>query len=75
MAEEQQQREQDRTDFLVSYAGPDLAWAEWIAATLETEGDQTHVKAWDVRPGANVVLAMDEATKRAERTLVCRSHL
>jgi hypothetical protein len=73
MGEEQTAGEQAHKDFLISYAGPDQAWAEWIAATLEAEGYQTHLAAWDVRPGENVVLAQDEATKRAERTLVVLS--
>jgi hypothetical protein len=73
MGEEQTPGKQDRTDFLISYTSTDRGWAEWIAATLEAEGYQTHLAAWDVRPGANVVLARDEATKQAERTLLVLS--
>ncbi len=73
MVEEQQQHEQERTDFLISYTSRDQTWAEWIAATLEAEGYQTHIAAWDVRPGENVVMAMDQATKQADRTLLVLS--
>jgi hypothetical protein len=73
MAEEQMPDKQERKDFLISYACTDRGWVEWIAATLEAEGYQTHLAAWDVRPGANVVLAIDEATKQAERTLLVLS--
>jgi hypothetical protein len=73
MAETQQQREQDCPDFLISYAGLDRAWAEWMAYTLEAEGYRTHLEAWDVRPEENRVGAMDKATRHAERTLVVLS--
>ncbi len=73
MAEEQTPSEQERKDFLISYASTDRGWAEWIAATLEAERYQTHLTAWDVRPGANLVLALDEATRQADRTLLVLS--
>src|SRR5689334_5431792 len=73
MVYEQMQNKQEHTDFLISYTDKDRAWAEWIAATLEEAGYQTIIAAWDVRPGANRVLEMDEATKHAERTLLVLS--
>jgi hypothetical protein len=73
MGEEQTPSEQAHKDFLISYASPDRTWAEWMAATLEEGGYRTIIAAWDVRPGENVVLAMNEATKRADRTLLVLS--
>src|SRR6266568_7748151 len=45
MAEAQKQSEPAHKDFLISYAGLDRTWAEWIAATLEAEGYRTHLGA------------------------------
>jgi tetratricopeptide (TPR) repeat protein len=73
MADNQTRDEQECTDFLISYAGKDRAWAEWIAATLEAEGYHTIIDAWDLRPGTNRVLAMDQATRQADRTLLVLS--
>jgi len=73
MVEEQTQGEEVHTDFLISYTRADQAWAEWIAATLEAAGYQTHLAAWDVRPGANVVLMMDQATRQADRMVLVLS--
>jgi hypothetical protein len=75
MGEEPTPSEQAHKDFFISYTSRDRGWAEWIAATLEVAGYQTHLEAWDVRPGANRVLALDEATKRADRTLVVLSEV
>ena len=33
-------------DFFISYTGADVAWAEWIAQTLEDAGYQTVVQSW-----------------------------
>src|SRR5689334_2085223 len=73
MADDQTQHEQVCKDFLISYAGKDRGWAEWIAFTLEEAGYQTYLAAWDVRPGNNVVVVMSEATKLAERVLLVLS--
>ncbi len=63
----------ERVDFFISYRGGDVSWAEWIAWTLESAGYTTIVQAWDFDAGRNVILAMDEATKQAERTLLVLS--
>ncbi len=61
------------TDFFVSYTSADEAWAEWIAYVLEEEGYEVVLQAWDFRPGANFVLAMQEAAATADRTLMVLS--
>lgn len=62
-----------KTDFFVSYNSHDESWAEWIAFQLENAGYSTIVQKWDFRPGTNFVLEMDEAAKRAERTILVMS--
>src|SRR5207248_1205419 len=69
MPDEQVQTEQERTEFFISYTGKDRAWAEWIAMQLEQAGYHTLIQAWDFRPGTNFVAAMDEAARRAARTM------
>ena len=73
MTESQTQDEQERVDFFISYTGKDRAWAEWIALQLEAAGYHLLIQAWDFRPGSNFVEAMDDAAKRAERTLLVLS--
>ena len=60
-------------DFFVSYTSADRPWAEWIAWELEQAGYSAIVQAWDMLPGSNFVLQMDEATRRAERTIAVLS--
>jgi hypothetical protein len=62
-----------RRDFFVSYTGADVAWAEWIADTLEAAGHTTILQAWDFRPGENFVQRMDQALKEADRVLAVLS--
>lgn len=49
--------------FFVSYAGADIAWAEWIAWQLEAAGHKTILQAWDFRAGAHFVDEMHRATQ------------
>jgi TIR domain/CHAT domain len=56
-------------DFFISYNKADRSWAEWIAFELEAAHYTTIIQAWDMRPGSNFVAEMDEAAKRAERTI------
>ena len=56
--------------FLISYTVSDKAWAEWIGSKLEQSGYQTILRDWDIRPGQNAVIEMDDAIKRSERTLL-----
>ncbi len=60
-------------DFFISYNKADRAWAEWIAWHLEEAGYTTVLQARDFRPGSNFVLEMDEAAKRAKRTVAVLS--
>ena len=57
------------TDFFISYTHNDQRWAEWIAWHLEGAGYRTVVQAWDFLAGGNFILAMDEATQNATRTI------
>ncbi len=59
-------------DVFISYNRADLAWAEWIAWTLEEAGYSVVVQAWDFRPGENLVRAMDKAA-RARHTMAVLS--
>jgi tetratricopeptide (TPR) repeat protein len=63
----------DRVDFFVSYTSADRPWAEWIAWELEQAGHSTIIQAWDMQPGSNFVLEMDNATRAAERTIAVLS--
>ena len=60
-------------DFFISYTGVDEPWAEWIGWTLETEGFEIILQAWDFLPGANFVVEMNRATKEARRTIAVLS--
>jgi len=60
-------------DFFVSYNHVDSSWAEWIAWQLEETGYTTVLQAWDFRPGANFVLAMQQAAVEAARTIAVLS--
>ncbi len=52
-------------DFFVSYTQADRAWAEWIAWTLEEDGYQVLVQAWDFVPGSNWVQKMQDGVREA----------
>jgi hypothetical protein len=59
--------------FFVSYTQTDRRWAEWIAVQLEDAGYETFVQAWDIRPGADFMLAMDMASAESDRTIAVLS--
>ncbi len=61
------------TDFFVSYTSADKQWAEWIAYVLEEEHYSVILQAWDFRPGSNFILEMQEAAKKAARTIMVLS--
>jgi TIR domain len=65
MANDQTQGKPAHTDFFISYTGKDSQWAQWIAFELEAAGYHTLIQAWDIRPGSNFVVEMDEAATRA----------
>ena len=57
------------TDFFVSHAGADRAWAEWVAWQLTDAGYTVELDAWDWAAGRNFVLAMSDALARCDRVL------
>lgn len=60
-------------DYLISVADKDTDWGAWIAWELEQRGLLVHLQAWDVVPGNNPVIQMDQAIQHAEKTLVVLS--
>jgi hypothetical protein len=61
------------TEFFISCDKTDQDWAEWIAWQLEDVGHSTTLEAWDLRPGDNFILKMQDATEKAERTIMILS--
>src|SRR4051794_28169439 len=60
------------TDFFISHAGRDTAWAEWLAWQLQQAGYGVEVDVWDWAPGEDFVARMAAALERADRLLaVC----
>ena len=64
---------EQRAKFFVSYAGADVAWAEWIAWQLEAAGYRVVIEAWDFGAGSDFVTEMRRATARVERTVAVLS--
>ncbi len=62
-----------QVDFFVSHAGPDTAWAEWIATTVEAAGYSVELDVWDWTAGTSFVAAMERALSRADRLLALAS--
>jgi hypothetical protein len=62
-----------RLDFFLSYAPVDQAWAEWIAWTLEADGFQVMLQAWDSPAGSNWIQVMDAGIRGAARTIAVLS--
>src|SRR3954471_7695116 len=61
-----------RTDFFISHAGRDTAWAEWLAWQLQELGHTVELDVWDWAPGDDFVARMAAALESAERLLaVC----
>jgi TIR domain-containing protein len=59
----------ERTDFFVSHAGRDTAWAEWLAWQLEQAGYRVELDVWDWAPGEDFVARMEVALERADRPM------
>ena len=60
------------TDFFVSHAGRDTAWAEWLAWQLQQAGYTVELDVWDWAPGEDFVARMAAALESADRLLaVC----
>ena len=60
-------------DFFISYASPDVAWAEWVGWVLEDSGASVVMQAWDFAPGSNFVIEMQHAAASARRTIAILS--
>lgn len=58
-----------RTDFFISHAGADRAWAEWVAWQLIDAGYTVELDVWDWAAGRNFVTAMNDALAKADRVL------
>jgi TIR domain/Tetratricopeptide repeat len=56
-----------RTDFFVSHAGADRAWAEWVAWQLNDAGYTVELDIWDWAAGQNFMTAMSDALGRCDR--------
>jgi hypothetical protein len=59
--------------YFVSYAGPDLGWAEWLGWVLEDAGYRVVLQAWDFGAGSHFVAEMHHAAQEAARTVVVLS--
>ena len=60
------------TDFFISHAGRDTAWAEWLAWQLQQAGYTVELAVWDWAPGEDFVARMSAALESADRLLaVC----
>src|SRR4051794_5715563 len=60
------------TDFFISHAGRDTAWAEWLAWQLQQAGWTLELGVWDWAPGEDFVARMAAALESADRLLaVC----
>ena len=60
-------------DFFISYSPKDKNWAEWIAWQLEDAGYKVAIRAWDIRPGGNIILDLQKAIAESERTIAVLS--
>jgi internalin A len=60
-----------KRDFFVSFNKADRSWATWIAWVLEEAGYSVFFQDWDFR--GSLIEQMDQASRRAERTLVVLS--
>ena len=50
-----------RTDFFISHAGRDTAWAEWLGWQLQQAGYTVELDVWDWAPGEDFVARMQQA--------------
>ena len=57
----------ERTDFFISHAGRDAAWAEWMAWQSQQAGYTVELDVWDWTPGEDFVTRMQQALERAGR--------
>ncbi|MEU8663779.1 FxSxx-COOH system tetratricopeptide repeat protein [Actinoplanes philippinensis] len=62
-----------RTEIVISYAGADRAWAEWVRWHLEAAGYATELDLVDWAPGTNVVASVHRALQRDSPLVVLLS--
>lgn len=56
-------------EFFLSFAGADRPWATWLLAELDAAGYSSVSQLRDFVAGANFMVEMDQAARRARRTL------
>ncbi|HEX6519573.1 MAG TPA: FxSxx-COOH system tetratricopeptide repeat protein [Streptosporangiaceae bacterium] len=59
----------DNTDFFISHAGADRAWAEWVAWQLIAAGYTVELDVWDWAAGQNFITKMSDGLDRADRVI------
>jgi hypothetical protein len=59
----------ERTDFFVSHAGTDAAWAEWVAWQLIEAGYTVELDVWDWAAGQNFITKISDALERSDRVV------
>ncbi len=64
------------TDFFISHAGRDTAWAEWLAWQLQQAGYTVELDVWDWAPGEDFVARMQQALEavRVDTRYVSRTY-
>ena len=60
--------------FFISYNKEDFSWAEWIAWVLEEAKYKVFFQEWDIRPGNNFVIEMQNAATSNNRTVAVLSN-
>lgn len=60
-------------DFFISHAGPDRAWAEWVAWHLREAGYTVELDAWNWGAGDNFVTRMHAAVEKASQVIALLS--
>ncbi|MCP3962502.1 MAG: toll/interleukin-1 receptor domain-containing protein, partial [bacterium] len=63
----------DPPKVFISYTSADRDWAEWIAWTLDASSYSVTFQDWDIRPGQNFIIAMQEASAAARHTVLVLS--
>jgi tetratricopeptide (TPR) repeat protein len=59
----------ERKNFLVSHAGTDAAWAEWVAWQLIEAGYTVELDLWDWAAGQNFITKISDALDGCERVV------
>jgi len=58
-----------RTDFFISHAGSDRAWAEWVAWQLTEAGYTVELDVWDWAAGQDFIVNISAALEGCDRML------